>query len=95
MPALAMWCRASCAGRYNVFQTLEIFLNFIVTGLIVTLYLITGFLPFGWSQPLMAVITDRIAIFGRILMVISLPALTGFLAQKRNRQDIVNESIQD
>jgi hypothetical protein len=47
-----------------------IFLNFIVTGLIVTLYLINGFLPFGWSQPLMAVITDRIAIFGGILMVV-------------------------
>jgi hypothetical protein len=46
-----------------------IFVNFIVTGLIVTLYLINGFLPFGWSQPLMAVITDRIAIFGGILMV--------------------------
>ena len=50
-----------------------IFLNFIVTGLIVTLYLISGFLPFGWSQPLMAVITDRIAIFGGILMVLELP----------------------
>ena len=47
-----------------------IFLNFIITGLIVTLYLINGFLPFGWSQPLMAVITDRIAIFGGILMVV-------------------------
>ena len=47
-----------------------IFLNFIVTGLIVTIYLINGFLPFGWSQPLMAVVTDRIAIFGGILMVV-------------------------
>jgi hypothetical protein len=52
-----------------------IFLNFIVTGLIVTLYLITGFLPFGWSQPLMAVVTDRVAIFGGILMLISWPNL--------------------
>jgi hypothetical protein len=56
-----------------------IFLNFIVTGLIVTLYLITGFLPFGWSQPLMAVITDRIAIFGGILMVLSLPMIQEFV----------------
>ncbi len=56
-----------------------IFLNFIVTGLIVTLYLVSGFLPFGWSQPLMAVITDRIAIFGGILMVISLPMMRDFV----------------
>lgn len=50
-----------------------IILNFIVTGSIVTLYLVTGFLPFGWNQPLMAVITDRIALFGIILMVLELP----------------------
>lgn len=50
-----------------------IFLNFIVTGSIVILYLVTGILPFGWNQPLMAVITDRIALFGIILMVLELP----------------------
>jgi hypothetical protein len=70
-------------------------LNFLVSMPIPMLYIAAGIIPFGWTQPLMAVITDRIAIFGRILMVISLPALIGFLAQKRNRQDIVNESIQD
>lgn len=56
--------------RKEYFLIAGIFLNFIFTGLIVTLYLITGFLPFGWSQPLMAVITDRVAIFGGILMVV-------------------------
>jgi len=56
-----------------------IFLNFIVTGSIVILYLTTGFLPFGWSGPLMAVITDRISIFGRILMVLSLPMMRDFV----------------
>lgn len=56
--------------RKEYFLIAGIFLNFIFTGLIVTLYLITGFLPFGWSQPLLAVITDRVAIFGGILMVV-------------------------
>jgi hypothetical protein len=50
-----------------------IFLNFIITGSIVTIYLTNGILLFGWTQPLMGVITDRIAILGRILMVLHLP----------------------
>ena len=42
---------------------LGIFLNFIVSvNRYTNLYIISGFLPFGWTQPLMAVITDRIAI---------------------------------
>jgi hypothetical protein len=55
---------------------LGVILNFLVSVPIPNLYGITGFLPFGWTQPLMAVITDRIAIFGRILMVLTLPALS-------------------
>jgi hypothetical protein len=55
---------------------LGVILNFLVSVPIPNLYIITGFLPFGWTQPLMAVITDRIAIFGRILMVLALPALS-------------------
>lgn len=54
---------------------LGVILNFLVSVPIPNLYIITGFIPFGWTQPLMAVVTDRIAIFGRILMVLSLPAL--------------------
>ena len=59
-------------------------LNFLVSIPIPMLYIAAGIIPFGWTQPLMAVITDRIAIFGRILMVVSLPALTGFLARKNS-----------
>ena len=70
-------------------------LNFVVSIPIPMLYIAARIIPFGWTQPLMAVITDRIAILGRILMVVSLPVLTRFLAQKRNRQDIVKESTQD
>ena len=64
-----------------------ILLNFIVTGLIVTLYLITGFLPFGWSQPLMAVITDRIAIFGGILMVLNFPIIQEFFQRLKRSNE--------
>jgi hypothetical protein len=58
--------------RKEYLLTIGILLNFLVTGLIVTLYVVTGLLPFGWSQPLMAVITDRIALLGMILMVLDL-----------------------
>jgi hypothetical protein len=81
--------------RKEYFMIVGAILNFLVSMPIPMLYIAAGYIPFGWTQPLMAVVTDRIAIFGRILMVVSLPALTGFLAKKRNRQDIVNESIQD
>jgi hypothetical protein len=64
-----------------------IFLNFIVTGLIVILYLTTGFLPFGWSEPLMAVITDRISIFGRILMVLNLPMIRDFVQHLKGNKN--------
>jgi hypothetical protein len=43
------------------------------------MYIISGLIPFGWNQPLMAVVTDRIAIFGRILMVLSLPVMSEFM----------------
>ena len=49
---------------------LGVILNFLVSVPIPNLYIMTGFLPFGWTQPMMAVVTDRIAIFGRILMVL-------------------------
>ena len=48
-------------------------LNFIVANSISTLYATTGILAFSWSQPFMAVVTDRMAIFGRILMALSVP----------------------
>lgn len=61
---------------------LGVILNFLVSVPIPNLYGITGFLPFGWTQPLMAVVTDRIAIFGRILMVLSLPLIRALFESK-------------
>jgi hypothetical protein len=66
-----------------------IFPNFIVKGLIVAIYSITGFLPFG-SQPLMAVITDRLAVFGGILMVLSFPMMQEFV--QRLKSDYIYDS---
>ena len=63
---------------------LGVILNFLVSLPIPNLYIITGFLPFGWTQPLMAVVTDRIAIFGRILMVLSLPMMQDFVQHLKN-----------
>jgi hypothetical protein len=69
------------------FLILGVILNFLVSFPIPNLYGITGFIPFGWNQPLMAVVTDRIAIFGRILMVVSWPALVTFLAKALRNLD--------
>jgi hypothetical protein len=61
---------------YYAYQRMEyliivgLVLNFIFTGFNIGLYATYGILLFGWSQPLMAIITDRISIFGRILMAI-------------------------
>jgi hypothetical protein len=60
-------------------------LNFIFTGFNIGLYSANGILLFGWSQPFMAVVTDRVSVFGRILMVASWPALAAFWAKSRNR----------
>jgi len=46
-------------------------LNFMIANAIVVLYFITGQIVFGWKHLFMAVITDRIAILGRILMALS------------------------
>ena len=46
-------------------------LNFTIAGAIVAFYLTTGRVIFGWEHLFMAVVTDRIAIFGRILMALS------------------------
>lgn len=46
-------------------------LNFVVANTIVALYLITGRIIFDWEHLLMAVVTDRIAILGRVLMGLS------------------------
>jgi len=45
-------------------------LNFMIANAVVVLYLITGVIAFGWEHLFMAAITDRIAIFGRILMAL-------------------------
>jgi hypothetical protein len=70
--------------RKEYLLVLGVILNFVVSMPIPNMYIISGFIPFGWDQPLMAVITDRIAIFGRILMVVSWPTLVTFLAKTRN-----------
>jgi len=46
-------------------------LNFMIANAIVVLYFITGQIVFGWEHLFMAVVTDRIAILGRILMALS------------------------
>lgn len=46
-------------------------LNFMIANAIVVLYFVTGRIIFGWEHLFMAVVTDRIAIFGRILMALS------------------------
>ena len=46
-------------------------LNFMIANAIVVIYLITGAIIFGWEYLFMAVVTDRIAIFGRILMALN------------------------
>ena len=53
-------------------------LNFMIANAIVVLYFITGRIIFGWEHLFMAVVTDRIAIFGRILM-----ALNGYLRPRK------------
>ena len=63
---------------------LGVILNFLVSLPIPNLYGITGFLPFGWTHPMMAVVTDRTAIFGRILMVLSLPMMREFAVSLKN-----------
>jgi hypothetical protein len=49
-------------------------LNFMVANTIAGLYVVSGILLFGWTQPFMAFATDRVATFGRILLVLLLPA---------------------
>lgn len=46
-------------------------LNFLIASTIVLIYFITGTIIFGWEHLFMATITDRIAIFGRILMALN------------------------
>jgi len=53
-------------------------LNFMIANAIAVIYLITGAIIFGWEHLFMAVVTDRIAIFGRILM-----ALNGHLRSRK------------
>lgn len=61
------------------------FLNFIVSMPIPMFYIAAGYIPFGWNHETMAVVTDRIAIFGRVLMVVSWPVVAAFWAKRRNR----------
>jgi hypothetical protein len=65
-------------------------LNFLIANVISGLFTGTGILLFGWSQPFMAVVTDRMAIFGRILMVIDIAiiisVLTRFSMKKKKQQ---------
>lgn len=79
--------------RKEYLLILGVILNFLVSVPIPNLYTITGFLPFGWTHPLMAVVTDRIAIFGRILMVLSLPMIREFMQRfKLARQPQIKRS---
>jgi len=81
---------------YHAFQRKEyivlagIILTFIVSPPLPALYITTGVLPFGWSQLFMAVLTDRIAIFGRILMLCSLPAIIAVLTKPKLNKYVRN-----
>lgn len=55
----------------NYLFILGVILNFLIANFIVVLYIVTGNIIFGWEHLLMAVLTDRIAIFGRLLMALS------------------------
>lgn len=57
-------------SRKEYILIIGVVLNFLVSIPIPNLYVITGIIPFGWNQPFMAVVTDRIALFGRFLMVL-------------------------
>lgn len=67
----------TCVLSYYAFQQrnylfiVGTILNFMIANSIVSLYLATGCIAFGWSHLFMAVVTDRIAIFGRVLMALS------------------------
>jgi hypothetical protein len=90
IPLLSMVSITVTLGYY-AYQRTEYFimvglvLNFIFTGFNIGLYSANGILLFGWSQPFMAVVTDRVSVFGRILMVVNWPALAAFWAKSRNR----------
>jgi len=55
----------------NYLFIIGIVLNFMIANAIVVLYFITGSIVFSWEHLFMAVVTDRIAIFGRILIALS------------------------
>ncbi len=63
-------------------------LNFVVSIPIATMYLTSAYLPFGWSHLMMATVTDRIALFGRILMTLSPLAVSAFLAKTRKLEQV-------
>lgn len=46
-------------------------MNFMIANAIVVLHLATGWIAFGWSRLFMAVVTDRIAVSGKVLMVLA------------------------
>lgn len=62
-----LYCAYKQKSRLFMIGTI---LNFFVAN-IVLIYLITGMVIFGWEHLLMAAITDRISIFGRILMTLN------------------------
>lgn len=67
----------ACSLSFYAFQQknylfiIGVVANFMIANVIVTIYFATGVIVFGWEHLFMAVITDRIAIFGRILMTLS------------------------
>ena len=76
-----------CSLLYYAFLRKEylivsgVVLNFLIANIISGLFAGTGILLFDWSQPFMAVVTDRLAIFGRILMVIDVAVIVSVLAR--------------
>ena len=78
--------------RKEYLLILGVILNFLVSIPIPNLYTITGILPFGWSQPFMAVVTDRIALFGRILMVVG-PTIHLVHAQSMKQMFFLKKAI--
>jgi len=76
MPLLVVVVTACSFSYYGYQQRNYLFivgtiLNFMIANAIVVLYFTTGQIVFGWEHLFMAVVTDRIAILGRILMALS------------------------
>lgn len=75
--SLSVLVVTACSFSYYAYQQknylfiIGAVLNFMIANAIVVAYFITGRIISGWEHSFMAVVTDRIAIFGRLVMALS------------------------